>query len=137
MKKHLLTFTVLILTLALSTKTNAQPDSGGFSIGPEASQVEPGFAPSETKIGLTNYPNPVKNNTTIQYSIPADGVVLLKVYNSAGKQVTTIAQGYKTAGTYQIQFNASNMSGGIYVCRLSVIAEKGSITAMRVLKVSK
>ena len=65
-----------------------------------------------------NYPNPFNPTTTIQYSIPQSGTVKLAVYNTLGEVVRILANNYKDAGTYTINFNASNLSSGIYYYRL-------------------
>jgi len=65
-----------------------------------------------------NYPNPFNPSTTIQYSIPESGIVKLAIYNSLGEQVTTLVNGYKAAGNYQIEFNASVLGSGVYYYRL-------------------
>ncbi len=61
-----------------------------------------------------NYPNPFNPNTTITYSIPERSNVKLKVYNITGKEITTLVNGEKEAGTYNIDFNAAKLSSGIY-----------------------
>lgn len=68
---------------------------------------------------LTNYPNPIRTSTTIQYNVPANGHVSIKVYKSSGQVVSIVFDGYKNAGTYKDDYNASNDSMGTYVCRLS------------------
>jgi hypothetical protein len=65
-----------------------------------------------------NYPNPFNPTTTLQYSIPENGIVKLSIYNLLGEQVTTIVNDYKEAGNYQIEFDASELSSGIYYYRL-------------------
>ncbi len=65
-----------------------------------------------------NYPNPFNPSTTIQYSIPEGGNVKLKVYNSLGEEVADLIDDYKEAGNYKINFNASELSSGIYFYQL-------------------
>jgi hypothetical protein len=66
-----------------------------------------------------NYPNPFNPSTTIEYSIPIDGNVTLKIYNVLGEAVYTLVNGYKQAGNYIVDFNAGRLSSGIYYYRLS------------------
>ena len=65
-----------------------------------------------------NYPNPFNPNTVISYSIASEGNVTLKVFNSAGQQVSELVNAYHTAGIYNADFNASSLSSGVYFYRL-------------------
>jgi hypothetical protein len=66
-----------------------------------------------------NYPNPFNPTTNIKFSIPASGFVTLKVYNTLGQEVATLLNEQKSAGTYQVDFNASTLSSGMYMYTLS------------------
>ncbi|HAY34692.1 MAG TPA: hypothetical protein DCY06_11220 [Bacteroidetes bacterium] len=74
--------------------------------------------PAEFKLSQ-NYPNPFNPSTTISYEIPVDGAVSLKIFDMSGKEVMTLVDGVKNAGYYSINFNASNLSSGIYFYKLS------------------
>ncbi len=65
-----------------------------------------------------NYPNPFNPLTVINYQVPKDGIVILKVYDILGNEVTTLAEGYRTSGHYSVQFNASDLASGIYIYRM-------------------
>jgi alpha-amylase len=65
-----------------------------------------------------NYPNPWNPETTINYSIAKEGNVKLTIYNAVGSKVAVIVNEYKPAGSYSVQFNAGNLSSGIYLYRL-------------------
>ncbi|MBS1517550.1 MAG: T9SS type A sorting domain-containing protein [Bacteroidetes bacterium] len=65
-----------------------------------------------------NYPNPFNPSTTISYSLPQSGNVILKIYNETGKEVNTLAEGFRNAGTYEVNFNGSDLSSGIYFYKL-------------------
>jgi hypothetical protein len=65
-----------------------------------------------------NYPNPFNPSTTIKFDIPKDGFVTIRVYNVLGKEVETLVNEYKRAGSYQVNFNASNIASGIYFYQL-------------------
>ena len=67
-----------------------------------------------------NYPNPFNPNTKITYSIPATQYTILKVYDILGKEVKTLVNEIKPAGTYSIVFNGSNLPSGVYFYRLVV-----------------
>lgn len=65
-----------------------------------------------------NFPNPFNPNTIINFSLPSSGLVKLKIYNSLGKEVQTLVNKNLSAGSYSIDFNASNFSGGVYFYKL-------------------
>ncbi len=65
-----------------------------------------------------NYPNPFNKVTTISYSIPGEGMVSLKVYNMMGEEVATLVSEKKQAGNYEVTFDATNMSDGIYFYKM-------------------
>jgi hypothetical protein len=62
-----------------------------------------------------NYPNPFNPSTTINFSLPVDGNVVLKVYNILGKEVATLMNGFERAGGKEVTFNASNLPSGMYI----------------------
>lgn len=74
-----------------------------------------------------NYPNPFNPATTIEYSVPKEGFVSLVVYNIAGEKVATVVGEQQSAGTYKIQFDAAQLSSGVYFYRL----ESGSFVATK------
>jgi hypothetical protein len=72
-----------------------------------------------------NYPNPFNPITTITYQIPERGFVTLKVYDILGREVATLVNEEKTAGSYEVQFNSHsgnvrNLTSGIYFYQLKV-----------------
>jgi len=67
-----------------------------------------------------NYPNPFNPVTTINYQLPKDGMVTLKIYDAIGTEVTTLVHEYKQAGRYNVNFNASGLASGVYFYRLQV-----------------
>lgn len=65
-----------------------------------------------------NYPNPFNPTTTINFSIPKNSYVFLKIFNDLGKEVRTLVNGVKPSGNYQIEFDASTLPSGVYYYRL-------------------
>ena len=65
-----------------------------------------------------NFPNPFNPTTHINYSIPTEGVVIIKVYDVLGNEITTLINEEKPAGSYEVEFSAKdaarNLSSGIY-----------------------
>ena len=66
-----------------------------------------------------NYPNPFNPSTIIQYSLPSNEYVSLKVYDIIGREVTTLVNQQQSAGSYDVEFNASNLTSGIYFYKIT------------------
>ncbi len=69
-----------------------------------------------------NHPNPFNPITSIRYSIPQSfvgGVVTLKIFDNLGNEVASLVEEQKSAGVYEIKFDASNLASGTYVYRLT------------------
>jgi len=69
-----------------------------------------------------NYPNPFNPSTTIAYQIPVDGFVTLKRYDVLGKEVASLVNENKKAGSYDVAFDGSKLSSGMYICRMNAAA---------------
>ncbi len=65
-----------------------------------------------------NYPNPFNPSTKINFSLPYQTKVRLNVYDIMGRKVAELINGQKSAGTYEINFDAKNLSSGIYIYQL-------------------
>lgn len=65
-----------------------------------------------------NFPNPFNPVTYIYYSLPADGVVTIKVYDLLGNEIATLVNEHKEAGNYFVIFNGSELSSGVYICTM-------------------
>ncbi len=64
---------------------------------------------------LQNYPNPFNPTTVINFSIPKSGLVTLKVYNVLGQEVAELVNDVKPAGNYEVTFDASDLTSGMYI----------------------
>lgn len=76
-----------------------------------------------------NYPNPFNPSTSIKYSLPERTNVKLSVYNILGTEVANLVNETQNAGEYEVEFNASKLSSGVYLYKL----EAGSYKATRKL----
>ena len=65
-----------------------------------------------------NYPNPFNPTTTISYSIPSSAFVTIKIFDILGNEIRSLVNEEKSAGNYELEFNAANLPSGIYFYRL-------------------
>ena len=80
-----------------------------------------------------NYPNPFNPTTSIQFSLPKNEVVSIKIYDMLGKEVANVMNEFKNAGTYEVNFNASALNSGVYFYKMNA-GSYSSIKRMVVLK---
>ena len=67
---------------------------------------------------LQNDPNPFNPSTTIKYPIPELSFIILKVFDVLGNEIETLVDEEKTAGSYDVDFDAVTLPSGIYFYRL-------------------
>ena len=91
--------------------------------GRNAEQSEEEILPTEYTL-YQNYPNPFNPTTTIKYDLPNTSEVSLIIYDILGRKVKELVNTKQSAGKYEIQFSASELSSGVYIYRL--IAENPS-----------
>lgn len=96
--------------LIISNKTNM------VSVGKEKQEIPNSYELSQ------NYPNPFNPNTLISYSIPLNNnetlITTLVVFNILGQEVVTIVNEQQSAGNYEVMFDASNLTSGVYLYKL-------------------
>ncbi|HMA61393.1 MAG TPA: T9SS type A sorting domain-containing protein, partial [bacterium] len=81
-----------------------------------------------------NYPNPFNPVTNIRYTLPHSGKVNLSIYNLSGQLVKTLVNEKQNSGKYQIKFNGSQISSGIYFYKLSLNSRILGIKKMALIK---
>lgn len=74
-----------------------------------------------------NYPNPFNPETEINFTLPENNFVTLKVYDVSGRLIKELVNDFRTAGNYSVNFNASGIPSGIYFYKL----ESGSFTDVK------
>lgn len=100
---------------------DAVPDEGDIQIkNAVITDVEnSGISKPETGYLMQNFPNPFNPETTIKYRIVKSSFVKLEIFDSLGRRVSTLVNSYQLAGNYRVNFNAADLTSGIYFYRLS------------------
>lgn len=88
----------------------------GFIVGIDEQQSQP-FLPKVVELHQ-NYPNPFNPYTIIEYQLNHAAPVVLKVFNSLGQEIRTLVNEPQSPGNYQIRFDGSNLSSGVYYYRI-------------------
>jgi hypothetical protein len=86
----------------------------GDTIGIITTAIEDLITPKEFTL-LQNYPNPFNPETTIEFQIPVYSFIELKVFDLLGQEIAVIINEEKPAGRYEVRFNGTNLSSGIYI----------------------
>lgn len=107
-------------------------NTGKFSTGGTLTSVEDDVLPAEFELSQ-NYPNPFNPSTAITYSLPEGTNVRLSVYNILGSEVAVLVDGFKPAGTHNVNFNASELSSGVYFYRIDA-GQNSSVKKMILMK---
>lgn len=81
-------------------------------------ESEGSVLPAEWQL-YQNYPNPFNPSTNIKYTIAKSGIVKLKVFDVTGREVKTLVDEVKNPGSYEVNFNAANLTSGVYFYRLA------------------
>ncbi|MBS1493009.1 MAG: T9SS type A sorting domain-containing protein [Bacteroidetes bacterium] len=99
--------------------------NGNYKYYDLANEVEVGV-PNKFEISQ-NYPNPFNPTTKINFALPIDSKVMLKVYDMTGREVSSLLNGeLKPAGYYTIDFNGTGFASGLYIYRIQTDNESVS-----------
>ncbi len=93
-------------------------DVWDFTPGNPTSILTNSSVPTHFEI-CQNYPNPFNPSTTIRYDIPKESFVTLKIFNALGEEVKSLVNENKSAGSYEVKFDGSNLSSGVYFYRMT------------------
>ena len=108
-----------------SSKTITKPlpaPSGNFRFKIENSSGITGNNTQVKKYTLyQNYPNPFNPVTKIKFNLPKNGFVRIQVFDIAGRLINTLINDFKFSGSYELDFNASNLSSGVYFYKMETI----------------
>jgi predicted GH43/DUF377 family glycosyl hydrolase len=94
------------------------PDIGADEIDGTPGVGDENVPPTEYALEQ-NYPNPFNPGTTFRYSIPQTSKVVIKVFDILGNEIATLMDEEKSVGTYQLMWNAADLSSGIYFYQLT------------------
>ena len=119
----------------------ADPDNGDFTLSassPLLGAADDGFAIGDLRWDPTltaieekhtaipvefqlkqNYPNPFNPQTTIEFSLQKPADIELSIYNVLGGKIATLVSGSYPAGAHKVNFDAENLSTGVYLYRLT------------------
>ncbi|MEP0861786.1 MAG: T9SS type A sorting domain-containing protein [Ignavibacterium sp.] len=117
LKEIQLSFDVLRNINSSSADTLMIIVTGSDNILYEKSFIFNYITPKEFKLEQ-NYPNPFNPLTKIRYEVPIKSKISLKVFDPLGNELTTLVEQIQEPGYYEIDFNASGFSSGIYFSRL-------------------
>ncbi len=81
-----------------------------------------------------NYPNPFNPSTTINYSIPKEGLVKIKLFDILGREVALLVNSQMQAGSYKVEFNSAGLASGVYIYSLFVDNNLKSSKKMLLMK---
>ncbi|MDP4115554.1 MAG: T9SS type A sorting domain-containing protein, partial [Bacteroidota bacterium] len=89
-----------------------------FEVTTNVNDRNTGYVPDDFNL-YQNYPNPFNATTEIEYSLKAQGLTTLKIYDVLGREVKTIFSGFNNSGEHKINFDAGNLASGTYIYKLT------------------
>jgi hypothetical protein len=122
-EKHSYTFTDENVSTGVYSYRLKQIDYNGNFEYSDAIEVD--VTPADFTLEQ-NYPNPFNPSTKIKFSLAAESVVSLKVFNVIGEEVAVLVNGTLPAGIQELDFNSNNLSSGIYFYKLEANGINGS-----------
>ncbi len=117
--------TYKIKIVSLSNPNLTAMSKGDFTVISGVSGIKSSVATIKAFELYQNFPNPFNPSTVIKYSIPQASDVNISIYNVIGQKVETLVNEYENEGTYEVNWNASNLSSGVYFCSIRAKAQNG------------
>jgi hypothetical protein len=112
------------VSVNVSPADTLQPNSGTININdvgwdsPTLTAVKSTDALPTGFILMQNYPNPFNPTTKIKFGLPENAFTTLKIYDMLGREVKTLVSAEMTTGFHEVEFNANDLSSGIYMYKL-------------------
>ncbi len=113
--------------ISLDDNANGKVAADAFRIiyNSPISSVKENIQPKDFVL-FQNYPNPFNPSTTIRYTAPpnlpkGEALIQLKIYDVLGNEIAVLVNEQQQPGTYEVNFNASNLASGVYFYRLTII----------------
>lgn len=93
----------------------------------------------QSQVHLGASPNPFIKTTRIQYRLPAEASLSIKVYDVLGREVSTVFNGQRSAGTYTVDYITEELSKGVYYCRMlaTTVEGKNIVQTIKLVKQSR
>jgi hypothetical protein len=110
----------LLHTVIIDQNVLGEPYTGNlfFEPNPQSSQEENlneiFETPNQKDLSIINFPNPFNNSTKFHIKLNKDSDLTIKIYNLIGKEIDTLVNDYRVKGQYEIDYDASNLSSGVY-----------------------
>lgn len=89
--------------------------------------------PTEFQL-LQNYPNPFNPSTAIEFAVPLKSRVIIKIYNSLGQEIAELLNENKEPGIHKINWNAEEITSGVYFYRIEATPDDGTTKFIKVCK---
>jgi hypothetical protein len=109
----------------VSSSIHVHPGQTNANLNITLSDVKSDNSSPKTFNLSQNYPNPFNPSTSISYQLPSDAFVTLKIFNVLGNEVKTLTNGFTQAGSHQVQFNANELSSGVYFYTIKAVSPNG------------
>jgi YVTN family beta-propeller protein len=118
-----------------ASRNGSKPDMGCDEFVSTAGMFEPGVVEeSIAQPTLSIYPNPMSTSAMLTVRLGAESKINLKIYNYLGELILTIDEQLMAKGENNLEFNAMNLRGGIYFCRIIVNDEQIVVKRIEIIR---